>query len=51
MKGKSRLDEYEIIKEIGHGSYGEVYQAVHKGNQKTIAIKVIDKLFMAREAK
>lgn len=37
--------EYQPIKEIGSGSYGEVVLAIHIATQKRVAIKKIDELF------
>lgn len=37
--------EYQLIKEIGAGSYGEVVLAIHNPTGKRVAIKKIDDLF------
>ena len=37
--------EYQLIKEIGAGSYGEVVLARHAVTQKLVAIKKIDQVF------
>lgn len=36
---------YELIKEIGAGSYGEVVLARHSDSRKLVAIKKIDQVF------
>ena len=36
---------YELIKEIGAGSYGEVVLARHVDSRKLVAIKKIDQVF------
>lgn len=37
--------EYQLIKEIGSGSYGDVVLAIHRVTNKRVAIKKIDDLF------
>lgn len=37
--------EYQLIKEIGSGSYGDVVLAIHRVTNKRVAIKKIDELF------
>ena len=37
--------EYEIVKEIGKGSYGVVYQAIHKPTNTKVAIKKMYNVF------
>ena len=45
-------DAYELIKEIGAGSYGEVVLARHIDTRKLVAIKKIDQLFqLVQDAK
>lgn len=34
--------EYMLVKRVGSGAYGSVYQGVRKSDQKAVAIKVID---------
>ena len=36
---------YQLYKEIGSGSYGDVALAVHKETKKRVAIKKIPELF------
>lgn len=36
---------YQLYKEIGSGSYGDVVLAVHKASKKRVAIKKIAELF------
>lgn len=36
------LNEYEVIRRIGQGTYGTVYIAIHKATQKQVALKVLD---------
>ena len=38
-------DEYKIVELIGSGSFGSVYQAVHRQSGRTVAIKRIDDVF------
>jgi serine/threonine protein kinase len=33
------MDKYNIIKQVGDGSYGTVYKAVEKRTAKIVAIK------------
>jgi serine/threonine protein kinase len=37
--------DYQLIKEIGSGSYGDVVLAIHNSTGKRVAIKKIDELF------
>lgn len=39
------MTEYEFIKLIGMGSYGEVVQAKHRATGQIVAIKLIEDLF------
>jgi len=39
------IDEYELIKFLGKGSFGEVMQAKHKSTQRIVAIKLISNIF------
>jgi mitogen-activated protein kinase 1/3 len=38
-------DKYEIIKQVGSGSYGYVVEAIQKGSGKKVAIKRLNKIF------
>lgn len=40
---KLTIDDFELHGILGEGSYGKVYCAVDKLNQKRFAIKVLDK--------
>lgn len=42
---KHALKDYEFIKLIGQGSYGEVVQAKHRNSGKEVAIKLIHNIF------
>ena len=46
MKLKFKVgEEYQLLKEIGSGSYGEVAMAVHTPTGKHVAIKRVNYLF------
>ncbi|KAL0213534.1 hypothetical protein RCL1_007160 [Eukaryota sp. TZLM3-RCL] len=36
-------DSYELLEEIGSGSFAKVVKAIHKVSRQTVAIKIIDK--------
>ena len=38
-------DNYEVVKLLGHGSYGQVASAIHKPTGKKVAIKKMDGVF------
>lgn len=37
--------DYDLIRLIGQGAYGEVVQARHKNTEKIVAIKLLKDLF------
>ena len=37
----SSLGRYELVRRIGSGGMAEVYEAVHRGLKKTVALKVL----------
>ena len=43
LEQEPKITDFELKKELGHGSYGHVYLAVHKITRATYAIKAIDK--------
>ena len=47
-KGKRKIREYEIIKEIGQGAFGSVYLVKHQETNKKYTIKIVNKEFLAR---
>ena len=44
LEHEPTLDDFDFIKELGFGSFGEVHLAVHKKTKAQYAIKVINKL-------
>lgn len=38
------MEKYEVIRLVGEGSFGRVYQAKQKENTRTVALKVISKV-------
>jgi RAC serine/threonine-protein kinase len=46
--GKKRLSikDFEQLKQLGKGSFAEVYLARNMSNNKLLAIKILDKYFM-----
>lgn len=44
-------NDFEIVKHIGRGSYADVFLVKNIHNQKTYALKKIDKLFLRKESK
>ena len=42
-KKKLSIEDFEIQGVLGEGSYGKVYCAIHKSENKAYAIKVLDK--------
>lgn len=41
------MEKYKILKTIGEGSFGRVYEAIHKDSQNKVALKIIGKVFIA----
>ena len=35
------MDDYRLIRKLGEGTYGQVYEAQHRVTQQTVAVKVI----------
>jgi serine/threonine-protein kinase len=46
---ESTLGQYEIRRWIGAGGMGDVYEAVHKGLKRTVAIKTLQRRFLDDE--
>jgi aurora kinase len=46
---EAKIQDFEIIKELGVGSFGNVFLVKHKGTQAEYAIKAIDKRSKANE--
>ena len=44
LEHEPNITDFNIIKEIGNGSFGKVYLAIHKKTKVKYAIKAIDKL-------
>ena len=44
LKGlqNTQIGDYVVIKKIGEGAYGTIYQAVNRSTKKIVAMKVID---------
>ena len=42
MQKNSSIDDYEIIKEIGKGSFSNVFLAIKKENNKEYALKKVN---------
>ena len=40
--GEKNLQKYQIISQIGEGSYGKVFKGIRKKDQEIVAIKSID---------
>ena len=43
LEHEAKVFDFEILKELGSGSYGKVYLVKHKQTKAEYAIKVIDK--------
>jgi serine/threonine protein kinase len=42
------MNDYIVLGTLGRGAYGEVVLAKHKNNDQEVAIKMLDKKFLAR---
>ncbi|HNB70883.1 MAG TPA: protein kinase, partial [Acidobacteriota bacterium] len=47
LLGQPLDGKYQIVKQLGQGGMGAVFQAVHLGTQRPVAVKVIAPDFMA----
>lgn len=45
---KKHIDEYEFLKQVGEGAFGNVYLALEKANQSLVAVKVLDKTHIVK---
>ena len=43
LEPEPKISDFEIIKELGAGSFGRVYLVIHKQTKAQYAIKAIDK--------
>ena len=41
---KTKLDYYEMVRNIGQGTYGKVHLAIHKLTESKVAIKLVEKV-------
>ena len=48
MEGWDLPDEYQLVKQLGKGGYGYVFEAVHIPTGKRVAIKRMDEVFCNR---
>ena len=44
-----RIEDYEMIREIGRGSFGTVKYAVRRSDGQEVAIKIVEKAFLKKE--
>lgn len=42
------MEDYEIIRVLGRGSYGEVILAKNKSDNELCAIKILEKSYLAK---
>ena len=49
MKDRMTLADFDVIKELGQGSFGVVYLVKRKSNDKTFALKCVDKETLLRD--
>ena len=40
---KATLENYEVVEEIGRGTFSNVYKAIRKATQEVVALKEIKK--------
>jgi protein kinase len=43
------MERYTIIKEVGDGTFGSVWRAIHKGSGEVVAIKKMKKKYYSWE--
>jgi mitogen-activated protein kinase 1/3 len=48
VEGWDLPDEYQLVKQLGKGGYGYVFEAVHIPTGKRVAIKRMDEVFCNR---
>lgn len=48
---KVDIDDFEFYKNVGEGSYGQVYLALHKSSNKFVAIKQLSKAGLIKHEK
>lgn len=40
-KNNSRMDGYDLVREVGRGAYGVVYEAIRLRDKQTVALKIV----------
>jgi serine/threonine protein kinase len=40
LKMEIKIDNYELVKKLGRGAFGEVYMGIHESTRKEVAIKL-----------